>query len=75
MGIEEYVKMEGKEEGLKIGRKEGAQKKSYLFVKNLLTSTRFSVKKIASLACVTETFVKKVQKDLAIPPSGKIYSR
>jgi predicted transposase YdaD len=99
MGIDEYLKMVAKEEGLeeglqegrkkgiqqglqqglqkglKEGRKEEKKKRTQLVVKNLLTSTRFSVKKIASLVCVTETFVKKVKKDLATPPSGKICSR
>jgi hypothetical protein len=72
MGIDEYLKMVAKEEGIKEGQKKGIkkgrieekQKRSQLFVENLSTRTDFSVKKIADLACVTEAFVKKVQKGL-----------
>jgi len=53
MGIIETIK--------KIEREEGMEQKSYEFVQNLLTSTDFSVKKIAALANVTLAFVKKVQ--------------
>jgi len=59
MGVDEYLKMVGKEEGIA----EGEEKKSRLFVTNLLKEG-FPIKKIASLANVTLTFVKTVKADL-----------
>jgi len=79
MGIDEYLKMIGKEEGLAEGMKkgmkkgiqkgkeagiaEGIEKGTRLFVENLLKEG-FSLQKIASLANVTTDFVKSVKKDL-----------
>ena len=59
MGIDEYLKMIGKEEGIA----EGEEKKSRLFVTNLLKEG-FPMKKIASLANVTLAFVRTVKADL-----------
>ena len=59
MGIDEYLKMIGKEEGIV----EGEEKKSRLFVTNLLKEG-FPMKKIASLANVTLAFVRTVKADL-----------
>lgn len=43
------------------GRKEGLEKGAEQFVKNLLSNTDFTIAKIASLANVTEAFVKKIK--------------
>ncbi len=78
MGIDEYLKQEGKKEGLaegiKKGMKEGMEKgiekgqenSRRLFVENLLKNSNFSVAKIASLANVTVEFVNKVKNGLKI---------
>jgi hypothetical protein len=58
MGIDEYLKMVGKEEGLAQGKEE----QNRLFVGNLLKEG-FAPEKIASLANVTIDFVKKVKND------------
>lgn len=52
------------EKGRREGMKKGAEKKSHEFVKNLLASTSFDIAKIAALADVPESFVKKVQTAL-----------
>lgn len=56
------------EEGMEKGRKEGVQRvrnaEKWPFVKNLLLNTDFNTAKIASLADVSASFVKKVQKEL-----------
>lgn len=57
MGIDEYVKQLGMEEGWA----EGEEKKSRLFVENMLSSTDFLIEKIASLAAVSADFVNKVK--------------
>ena len=44
------------------GELKGEEKKSHEVVKNLLLNTDFTIAKIASLANVTEAFVKKVKK-------------
>lgn len=69
MGIIETIKQitfeEGVEKGIEKGRKEGiekgAEQKSREFVKNMLSNTDFTIAQIASLANVTEAFVKKVK--------------
>jgi predicted transposase YdaD len=74
MGIDEYLKQEGKEEGLAEGLEKGLEKglergrenTSRLFVENLLKDGNFSVKKIASLANVTVNLVNKIKKNLKI---------
>jgi hypothetical protein len=60
MGIDEYLKQVGKEEGLA----EGKENSSRLFVENLLKDGGFPIEKIASLANVTADFVKEIKKDL-----------
>jgi hypothetical protein len=50
--------------GEKKGIEKGAEEKSYEVVKNLLLKTDFSIAKIASLANVTESFVRKVKKTI-----------
>ena len=55
MGIDEYMKM--------VGREEGEEKRNRLFVTNLLKEG-FPMKKIASLANVTLAFVRTVKADL-----------
>jgi len=53
MGIDEYVRQEAKQEE--------RENSSRLFVENLLKGSDFSIEKIASLANVTVSFVKKVK--------------
>jgi hypothetical protein len=53
-----------REDGLQHGREEGAERKSFDVVKNLLLQTDFTAAKIAALASVTEDFVDKVKKTL-----------
>ena len=60
MGIIETIKKITREEALE----EGAEQKTYEFVKNLLLNTDFDNAKIASLARVPETFVEKVKKEV-----------
>jgi predicted transposase YdaD len=57
MGIDEYLKQEGREEG----REEGNEKA----VKLLLDNTEFSMSKIAELVGVSVSFVKKVKETLS----------
>ncbi len=68
MGIIETIKKiereEAFEKGIERGIEKGAQQKSYEFVKNLLSNTNFTIAKVASLANVTEAFVKKVQTSM-----------
>lgn len=58
MNTIEYLRMDGKEEGLEEGRIE----KEIIFVKNLLSATDFSDDKIAGLADVSVEFVKEVRE-------------
>lgn len=60
MGVKEYLIQQGREEGYEKGVEEGKE----LFVKNLLSNTDFTIAKIASLANVTQAFVKKVRTSL-----------
>ncbi|WP_460684936.1 hypothetical protein [Niabella aquatica] len=60
MGVKEYLIQQGREEGFE----KGTEQKSNEFVKNLLSNTDFTIAKIASLANVTEAFVKKVRGSL-----------
>jgi len=68
MGIIEQVKQmkldAAREEARKEGRKEADEKKKRFFVTNLLSSTSFSVKKIAGLAGVSEAYVNRVKARL-----------
>jgi hypothetical protein len=66
MGIDEFLKQEGKEEGLAEGIEMGRENSSRLFVENLLKDGSFSVEKIASLANVTVDFVNKIKKAFKI---------
>jgi predicted transposase/invertase (TIGR01784 family) len=65
MGIIETIKMLTREEGLNEGLREGAEKKSYEIVRNLLLNTDFEISKIASLSGVTEQFVTEVKAEIA----------
>jgi len=56
MGIDEYVKMEGIEQGIEIRNRQ--------FVENLLRKTEFSTEKIAALVDVTVEFVDEVRNSL-----------
>jgi hypothetical protein len=57
MNTVEYIKMEGREEGIA----EGKEKAAMAFVENLLKGSEFTVDKIASLANVSVEFVKEVK--------------
>ena len=54
----------GMEKGMVIGMEKGEERKSFILVKNLLLESDFTVAKIASVAAVTEAFVRKVKKTL-----------
>ena len=60
MNTVEYLKMEGREEGIAEGKEEAAT----AFVENLLKEFDFAVEKIASLANVSAEFVNKVKNKL-----------
>ena len=60
MGIIETIKMLTMEEGIE----KGEQNKTNEFVKKLLLNTYFDIARIAALTNTTESFVKKVQKDM-----------
>jgi hypothetical protein len=68
MGIIEQVKQmkldAARAEARKEGRKEADERKNRVFVTNLLSSTSFSVKRIAGLAGVSEAFVNRVKLSL-----------
>jgi predicted transposase/invertase (TIGR01784 family) len=51
---------EGRQEGLEEGRQEGKTE----VVMNLLATSRFSIAEIANFANVTESFVRKVKKEV-----------
>jgi hypothetical protein len=55
---------EARAEARKEARKDEAEKKNRVFVTNLLSSTSFSVAKIAGLVGVSETFVNRVKASL-----------
>lgn len=69
---DEYVFLKSKDnafkEGIQKGIEEGIQKGTELtkaqFVKNLLSANKFSISEIANFANVTESFVRKVKKEL-----------
>jgi predicted transposase/invertase (TIGR01784 family) len=54
----------GLEKGLQKGLERGVEKSKEEFVKNLLSNTDFDIAKIASLAVVSEAFVKKIKKSI-----------
>jgi len=60
MNTVEYLKMEGREEGIVVGREEA----NAISVENLLKQTDFTVEKIASLINVTVEFVNKIKNKL-----------
>jgi hypothetical protein len=66
MGIDEYLKQVGKEEGRAEGFAEGREDSSRLFVENLLKDSDFHEEKIASLANVTIDFVKEIKNNLMV---------
>jgi hypothetical protein len=69
MGIDEYVRQEGfeigMEEGIEKGIEKGRQEAQRVIVANLLAGTEFSTDKIASLANVSEAFVKEVRNGMS----------
>ena len=60
----EKGRKKGIEEGIEKGIEKGVAQKSNEFVENLLSNTSFEIDKIAALANVSETFVKKVRTTL-----------
>jgi hypothetical protein len=64
MGIDEYMQMVGREEGIEIGVEKGREQERRAFVENLLSATEFSDVKIAGLANVTVDFVSEIRTSL-----------
>ena len=63
----DFLYRRGEKKGIEKGIEKGEEKvkrTSFEIVKNLLVETDFTVAKIASLAVVTEAFVRKVKKTL-----------
>jgi hypothetical protein len=58
MGIREMVLDRARTEGIEIG----AEKKGNEMIKNLLAIGKLTIAEIASIANVTEAFVRKVKK-------------
>lgn len=63
MGIDEYMQMVGREEGIEIGVEKGRAEERQTLVENLLSQTEFSDEKIAILANVTVDFVNEIKLD------------
>ncbi len=55
----------GMEKGILKGREKGIQERNSDFVRNLLLNTDFSIKKIAELVSVSESFVRKVKAEIS----------
>ena len=62
MGIDEYLKQVGKEEGIA----EGQKKEKTEVVKRLLADKEFAIKKIAAIAGVSVDFVKTLKSGLSV---------
>ncbi len=62
MGIEEFLFERAK----KTGRKEGREQEKTALTRSLLSSTDFSISRIADLVGVSEDFVLKVKKELGL---------
>lgn len=60
MNTIEYLKAEGREEGIEVGKEQATA----AFVENLLKGSGFSIEKIASLANVSVEFVKEIKSKL-----------
>ena len=58
-------KIEGKIEGRMEGQNEEREQRNHLFVANLLTSTSFTVSKIAALVGVPEDYVRTIKASMA----------
>ena len=54
----------GRKEGFEKGIERGIEKGKELIVKNLINAAKFSLSEIASLAGVSESFVKKINANL-----------
>jgi len=66
MNTVEYIKMEGREEGLAEGYAKGQAEERRNSILALLANTEFSVQQIASIFGVSESFVDKVKKESKI---------
>jgi hypothetical protein len=64
MGIEEFLLDQAKKEGVEKGMTQKEHEKNLAFTRNLLSSTDFSISKIAQLVGVSEDFVLKVKNEL-----------
>jgi flagellar biosynthesis/type III secretory pathway protein FliH len=68
MGIDEYMQMVGKEEGIEegivIGLEKGRAEERQTLVENLLSQTEFSDEKVANLANVTVDIVTRIRTDM-----------
>lgn len=64
MGIIETIKMLTREEALEEGIEKGREEEKTNFVTNLLLDTNFDVARIATLTGTSETFIKKIQKQI-----------
>jgi len=64
MGLIEQIRQMKLDEARAEARKEAAGERNRIFVTNLLNSTSFSLKKIAQLAGVSESFVNRVKASL-----------
>jgi predicted transposase/invertase (TIGR01784 family) len=60
----DFLYRRGEKKGIERGIEKGEERKSFILVKNLLLESDFTVAKIASMAAVTEAFVRKVKKTL-----------
>ena len=60
----ELAREEAKKEGRQEGRQEGKQEEKEEFVRNLLSANKFTIAEIANFANVTETFARKVKKEM-----------
>ena len=63
MGVREALIQEGVEKGIRKGIRKGEEKKNHLFVKNLLMHATFPISEIASLAGVSQAFVRKIKRN------------
>jgi hypothetical protein len=64
MNTVEYLKAEGREEGIEVGIDLGKEQATVAFVENLLKESGFTLDKIASLANVTVEFVQEARSRL-----------
>lgn len=64
MGIIETIKQIQLEEAFEKGIQKGIEKKNREFIFNVMHAGRFTISEIANFANVSESFVKKLKKEL-----------